>query len=612
MSAKASPSVYTMIVPVYVSTKQQPTHEVLTYAMIDIQSDTLFITDSIAENLKAKFDDVNLSIMTMCSTIDVACKKYQGLQVRGMNASTIVTLPSMYGRDDIPSDISQVGTKETTLNHSHLHQIQHQVPSLQDCGIGILIGCDCSIVMTPLRVIPGSPLAQETCLGWSIVGSAERVSTKTMQLRTQAINDGLNQSDDLKDKVVVTHHISKRDEFNHIAKLLESDFKEDRGCDQVVSQEDLMFLNIVRDSMHTNEEGFYESKLPLKDRNTVLPNNIAVAAKRLEYLKTRLVKNQQYCKDYTKFMTDVLVEGDAEVVPKEDMDNRNSYYIPHHGIYHRKKPEKIRVVFDCSSIYQGKSLNSLLLQGPSLLNSLVGILCRFRKETVGFIGDIQKMYRRFHVAPDDRNMLRFLWYKNGDLSTEPIAYRMKVFVFGAVCSPAVANYGLKKLAADGATEDNQVAVTCISENFYVDDWLQSAASDEEAIKVIKDARSMSKEANVRLHKFVSNSQKVSDSIPESERAQRNTHDLVFEEDHLDRVLGLQWSTTEDDFHFNLDVPVKPNNRRGVLSIVASIYDPLGLLAPFTLRGKLLLQSMCCDGMSWDQLLDGALEHKWKK
>ena len=217
------------------------------------QSDTSFITDSIAENLKAKFDDVNLSIMTMCSTTDVACKKYQGLQVRGMNASTIVTLPSMYGRDDIPSDISQVGTKETTLNHSHLHQIQHQVPYLQDCGIGILIGCDCSIVMTPLRVIPGSPLAQETCLGWSIVGSDERVSTKTMHLRTQATNDGLNQSDDLKDKVVVTHHISKRDEFNHIAKLLEIDFKEDRGCDQVVSQEDLMFLNIVRDSMHKNE-----------------------------------------------------------------------------------------------------------------------------------------------------------------------------------------------------------------------------------------------------------------------------------------------------------------------------------------------------------------------
>ena len=216
MNTKASASVYTMIVPVYVSTKQQPTHEVLTYAMIDSQSDTSFITDSIAENLKAKSDDVNLSIMTMCSTTDVACKKYQGLQVRGMNASTIVTLPSMYGRDDIPSDISQVGTKETTLNHSHLHQIQHQVPSLQDCGIGILIGCDCSIVMTPLRVIPGSPLAQETCLGWSIVGSDERVSTKTM--RTQTTNDSLSQSDDLKDKVVVTHHISKRDEFNYIDK----------------------------------------------------------------------------------------------------------------------------------------------------------------------------------------------------------------------------------------------------------------------------------------------------------------------------------------------------------------------------------------------------------
>ena len=83
------------------------------------------------------------------------------------------------------------------------------------------------------------------------------------------------------------------------------------------------------------------------------------------------------------------------------------------------------------------------------------------------------MYHRFRVAPEDRNMLRFLWYNNGDLDKDPIAFRMKVFVFGAECSPTVADYGLKKLAADEATEDNHEAVTFITENFYVDDWLQS-------------------------------------------------------------------------------------------------------------------------------------------
>ena len=57
-----------------------------------------------------------------------------------------------------------------------------------------------------------------------------------------------------------------------------------------------------------------------------------------------------------------------------------------------KKPGKIRVVFDCSAEYKGETLNKHLLQGPDLTNKLVGVLSRFRQETVAFMADIQWDY----------------------------------------------------------------------------------------------------------------------------------------------------------------------------------------------------------------------------
>ena len=60
----------------------------------------------------------------------------------------------------------------------------------------------------------------------------------------------------------------------------------------------------------------------------------------------------------------------------------NVWYIPHQGVYHPKKPEKVRLVFDTSSRYQGTALNDYLLMGPDLTNGLTGVLYRFCKHHV--------------------------------------------------------------------------------------------------------------------------------------------------------------------------------------------------------------------------------------
>ena len=58
---------------------------------------------------------------------------------------------------------------------------------------------------------------------------------------------------------------------------------------------------------------------------------------------------------------------------------------------HPKKPEKIRVVFDCAAKYQGTSLNDQTLQGPDHTNSLTGVLIRFREEQIALMADIEAM-----------------------------------------------------------------------------------------------------------------------------------------------------------------------------------------------------------------------------
>ena len=87
------------------------------------------------------------------------------------------------------------------------------------------------------------------------------------------------------------------------------------------------------------------------------------------------------------------------------MGNGFEWFLTHHSVYHKQK-NKIRVVFNCSLDYGGVSLNSRLLQGPDLTNSLVGVLLRFWKERVAF----EKMFYMVRVPVEQAKLLKFCWY----------------------------------------------------------------------------------------------------------------------------------------------------------------------------------------------------------
>ena len=78
------------------------------------------------------------------------------------------------------------------------------------------------------------------------------------------------------------------------------------------------------------------------------------------------------------------------------------WYIPQHRVYHLKKPNKVRIVFDWSSSYTGVSLNGRVLQGPNLANNLLDVIMRFYEEQIAILADVEAMFHQVKVPPYDR------------------------------------------------------------------------------------------------------------------------------------------------------------------------------------------------------------------
>lgn len=165
-----------------------------------------------------------------------------------------------------------------------------------------------------------------------------------------------------------------------------------------------------------------------------------------------------------------------------------------------------------------ESLNDVLLTGPNLNNSLLGVLLRFRKELVAVTADIQHMFHFFVVREDHRDYLCFLWYRDNNPSNDIIDYRMRVHVFGNSPSSAVAIYGLRRAAKQGEAEFGSDTSQYIERDFYVDDRLKSFSTEAEAICVIKQAQEMLAASNLQLHEIASNRPAVIEAFPPKDRA----------------------------------------------------------------------------------------------
>ncbi|XP_054869314.1 uncharacterized protein LOC129349591 [Amphiprion ocellaris] len=586
------------IVPVRVKAKKGS--KVLTcYAFLDPGSNASFCTNKLANDLHLQGKNVNILLTTMGEQKAVSCKAVPDLEVSSLEDDNFIELTEVFAQKAIPVSKENIPTQEDVDKWPHLRGVQ--IP-LINADVGLLIGTNVVKALEPeevIRSVKDGPYAVRTALGWTINGPLR----ENIRRRTK---HGY--------PLIKTNRISVARLEELWTQQFKCDFPENaQGECLEMSKDDQLFMDRVSESAKL-VDGHYSIGLPLKNNDVKMPNNKVVAEQRALNLKKKLQRNQTFKEDYVNFMNKVINMGYAVKVPDEELNRSDGkvWFIPHHGVYHPKK-QKIRVVFDCGVSYQGATLNGQLLQGPDLTSSLIGVLTRFRLEQVAVMADVESMFHQVQVPPEDADLLRFLWWPEGDVSQELQEYRMQVHLFGATSSPSCASYALKRCAEDNKDRFDAVAVDTVLHNFYVDDCLKSVASEQEAVKLHQDLTAICQAGGFRLTKWMTNSQNVLSSIPPEDRA-TEVKDLDLDQDALpiERALGVQWCIQSDEFKFHVNIQLKPLTRRGILSMMSSIYDPLGMLSPVILLARNILQELCRLRTGWDDAVPDHLGQQWSR
>ena len=266
------------------------------------------------------------------------------------------------------------------------------------------------------------------------------------------------------------------------------------------------------------------------------------------------------------------------------------WYLPHHPVENINKPGKVRRVAKTASKFRGQSLNSNFLTGPDLLNNLLGVLMRFREHPVAVLADIEGLFMQIAIHQIDQSALRFLWLADNQIQQ----YQFTRLIFGANCSPSCAIYVLNHCAKENIQHFPE-ALKAVRKHFYMDDYIQSHATEKNACKAVLETKHCLKTGGFRLTKFVSNSSIVLNQIPPEDKD--NQTDNI-------RVLGVKWNLEKDCFLMKplTDFPkdALAYTQRKIFSLVSSIFDPIGIMSPSMIRFKIVLQELWKLGEKWDE------------
>ena len=567
-----------------------PTRIVETAALLDTGSTRTFCSKQLFDDLGVSPTPHPLRVNTLNHADETIQSAVGALTVCGSGEKrTPYVIKEAFSMPRPHLGEMSVMTRTQADSYAHLRRLP--LPERSPLVIHLLLGVDNHALFKPRSLALGSdtdPFAIDTRLGW-IVLSSQTSQRSSENWSVVEVNESLQELDRKLARFWTWESTGLFDNTKAMSVI-------DKGVEALWRRE------IKR------EDGHYILPIPFKHTSPHLPDSMEMARKRLEHLHHRLQRDPTLKAQYVETMNSLLENGYAE--PAAPQYDGPVWHIPHHPVFGANK-DKLRVVFDCAAKSRGVSLNDVVHQGPDYNNSLLGVLLRFRTRAIAFMTDVHAMFHQVRVPVAQRDVLRFLWWPNGDLDQRPATYRMTAHLFGGTWSPAACVFALRQTALDFAHLYGDEAAYTVNKNFYVDDCLKSVDNTQEGKQLIQRLRSLVSEGGFHLSKWTSNDPELLDDIPLPDRS-RAQNEAVPGSSLEEHALGVQWSVCSDHLGYAVRVPERPVTKRGLLSTLSSVFDPLGLVSPFVLHARLIVQDLCRAGVGWDDALSPEVTTRWIK
>ena len=569
--------------------------------MLDPCSTGSYISENAAEELNLRGQSQQLTISGTGGTkVRTASRRVQ-LTVTNVQGSFSAIVEANV-LDDITGTTPAIPWSELKEKWPHLQQIPFERVANRR-QIDLLIGSDHPLFHHVLQEKngpqPNDPIARRTNLGWVCFGptstNSVRNDSRIHVTRTYKSDQATTKCNDSTN--------------NLLRKFWELDSMGIRDEDtQPPTPDEMRATKLAEETLHHLENNRYEIGMPWKVNEPKFTSNYEQAKSRLESLERSLrKKGVEVSTSYNNIIEEYLEKGYVRKV--RPTANEDQWFLPHFPVIRDDKDTtKVRIVFDAAAKHDEKSLNDAVLPGPKLQRELVDVLYRFRQAPVALSGDISQMFLQVGLREQDRPYHRFLWRNLND-KEEPEIYEFLRLPFGNASSPFCAQYVLQTHAKTRSEEKPNASET-IDNSMYVDDVLDSCETVKEACSLRNDLSDVQSDAGFKLRKWLSNEPSVIVEVPVEDRAQGVE---ISDGENLptQKTLGVKWNAETDTFNFEVKLPTNsPPTKRNVLSCIASLFDPLQFLSPFTMRARLLMQEIWAAGVDWDDVLPTKLENKW--
>ncbi|XP_067937152.1 uncharacterized protein [Watersipora subatra] len=365
---------------------------------------------------------------------------------------------------------------------------------------------------------------------------------------------------------------------------------------------------LTRAEMNTVEKFIHYPKL--------LPDNYsAVFATLRSTEKSLLKRGEQWKQIYCEQIQDMLDRCVARKLSDKELEEWNGpvFYISHLAVENPKSMSTpVRIVFNSSQTFEGQSLNEALAKGPhNYISSLLGILIRWREGKSVLIGDVRKMFNSIHIGITEQHCHRFLW-RNMDATKKPDTYAITRVNMGDRPAPAISTEAILKTAEMMKEKFPRVA-TLLNESMYVNDIVESVSDDSEAHQLADDATTVLKKGGFQIKGWTFNGKGEDKSMQVLGVLWNGCSDTISFKPKLNFSKKVRGQHTAPDLDINEVSQAIPRilTKRLVLEQVMRLYDPLGILSPFIVTGKMYLRDTWDLGIGWDEPLPDQLRSKWR-